>query len=391
MDALQRGIITLLRSGLTGEKLPLPEGFSMEAACPQILRHGILTMAYDGAVLCGIEKKLPVMQTLFQGYVKALMQSEKQMQMLKRICTAFDAAGVNYMPLKGSNLKAIYPRPELRLMGDADILIRAEQYEIIRPIMLELGLREQVESDHELIWSDRALLVELHKRLIPSYNKDYYRYFGDGWQLAKRRDGTRYSMTHEDEYIYLFTHFAKHYRDGGIGCRHIVDLWVYRKAYTLDEIYIAAELEKLQLLEFERNIRDVLAVWFENAATTEKSEFITAFIFRSGNWGDRESHALSLGTKNAAIAGSIERGKLLKLVQSVFPKASALQNRYPILKKHPALLPVFWPVRWVTALLFRRDSLRRQYEELQMTSADAVQTYQQALNYVGLDFHFKED
>ena len=45
---------------------------------------------------------------------------------------------------------------------------------------------------------------------------------------------------------------------------------------------------------------------------------------------------------------------------------------------------------WASVLLFRRDKLRKEYKELQMTNAAAVRTYQQALHYVGLDFHFKE-
>ena len=276
-------------------------------------------------------------------------------------------------------------------MGDADVLIRTEQYDKIRPLMLQLGLEEQVESDHEFIWSSPALHLELHKRLIPSYNKDYYRYFGEGWQLAKIRNGSRYSMTAEDEYIYLFTHFAKHYRDGGIGCRHLVDFWIYRKAYKLDESYLSAELEKLQLREFEQNIRDVLAVWFENAEETGKTAFITDFIFESGSWGSKEAHAASLGTKNAAITGSFQKGRIMQTAQVIFPRAKALHHRYPVLKKHPILLPVFWPVRWVEVLLFRRDKLQKEYEGLQMTSVNAVRSYQQALHYVGLDFHFKED
>lgn len=391
MDIVQQGIITLVRSGLTGKALPLPEGFDLETAYPEILRHGILTLAHDGAILCGVDKTLPVMQKLFQGYLKALVQSEKQMNMLKRICGALDEAGVDYMLLKGSNLKGLYLKPEHRLMGDVDVLIRTEQYGKIKPLMLALGMEEQVESDHELIWHNRDLHLELHKRLIPSYNKDYYRYFGDGWQLAKIQNGSRYSMTPEDEYIYLFTHFAKHYRDGGIGCRHLVDLWVYRQTYVLDEAYITAELEKLQLSVFEQNIRDVLAVWFADIAETEKTVFITDVIFQSGSWGSKEAHAASLGTKNAAISGSIRRGRIMRTAQVIFPRAKALHHRYPVLKKHPILLPVFWSVRWVSVLLFRREKLRKQYEELQMTNTDAVQTYQQALQYVGLDFHFKED
>ena len=67
-----------------------------------------------------------------------------------------------------------------------------------------------------------------------------------------------------------------------------------------------------------------------------------------------------------------------------------MRHRYPVLEKHPELLPILWPVRLVTAVLFRRDHLRQQKESLNHITADQILTYQQALNYVGLDFHFKE-
>ena len=40
------------------------------------------------------------------------------------LITPLDENGIDYMPLKGACLKLIYPQPELRLMGDADILIK---------------------------------------------------------------------------------------------------------------------------------------------------------------------------------------------------------------------------------------------------------------------------
>lgn len=392
MDALQQGIVTLIRGSLTGEQLALPERFDLETAYSQIVRHGIVALAYDGAVKCGVDKKLPVMQKLFHGYCRCLQRSEAQLRAIERICVAFDEAGIDYMPLKGCNLKMLYPKPELRVMGDADILVRTAQYIQIRPVMQVLGYEEQLESNHELIWNSRDLHLELHKRLIPSYNEDYYRYFGDGWRLAKRQKGTRYAMTQEDEYIYIFTHFAKHYRDGGIGCRHVTDLWVYRRACSqMDEQYIAAELDKLQLLEFERNIRRLTEVWFEDRGSDEKTDFIADFIFRSGSWGSAEAHTVSAGVKSASEAGSVTGGRARRVLQAAFPSAEALQNRYPVLRKYPALLPAIWPVRMITAALFRRDNIRKQRETIACATVEKIESYQQALNYVGLDFHFRED
>ena len=139
------------------------------------------------------------------------------------------------MLLKGTLLKEMYPKKELRAMGDADILIKTEQYDKIKPIMQGLGFEERTESDHELIWRKPQLLLELHKKLIPSYNKDYYAYFGDGWQLGKPNSNFphRFEMSDEDQMIYLFTHFAKHYRDAGIGIRPLPETTIKNSHFVL--------------------------------------------------------------------------------------------------------------------------------------------------------------
>ena len=328
---------------------------------------------------------------LLQVYCKQLMHSEAQTEAIERLCAVFEENGIDYMPLKGCNMKSRYPKPELRIMGDADILIRTEQYDRIRDLVAALGYNPEVESDHEYVWRSPALFLELHKRLIPSYNSDYYAYFGDGWRLAKTRQGFRYAMTPEDEFIYLFTHFAKHYRDGGIGCRHVLDLWVYlRSCPGLDQGYIRRELQKLRLLEFYENVLRLLDVWFDGGASDEKTDMMTDFVFDSGSWGKWESHVLSAEVKNRKAAGSVRGGRIRSLWQLLFPAARDMAIRYPVLDKAPWQLPLMWPVRWVDALLFRRDRVLRKHRDFRSATAEKVDGYQRAMNHVGLDFNFEE-
>jgi segregation and condensation protein B len=202
--------------------------------------------------------------------MRAAFVDQNQLYEIEQIRRCFLENGVDFMLLKGVWLKPLYPQSDLRPMGDVDILIKNEQYDIIRPLMLQMGYREILESDHELIWDKPGVLhVELHKRLIPSYNKDYYAYFGDGWRLAQPTAGSEHDMRAEDQFVYLFTHYAKHYRDAGIGIRHLMDLHVFLKAKPdLDRHYMETELEKLQLLTFCRHSLETLAVIAYNQPVT---------------------------------------------------------------------------------------------------------------------------
>ena len=389
MDITQQGILLLLKSAITGESQVLPEGFDIEAACPLIRKHHMSTLCYDGAVRCGVPRQHPVMREMFQEYCKILQVSEGQMREIRRIAQAFDKNGIDYMPLKGCNMKALYPQPELRMMGDADILIRVEQYDSIVPIMESLGFTSVLESDHELIWKSPFLYLELHKCVIPTYNKDYYAYFGDGWNRANREGGFRYGMSPEDTWIYLFTHFAKHYRDGGIGCRHVVDLWVYRRAYPdLDETYIGEELEKFQLREFHENICRMIGAWFEEQVLDEKSDVLTTCLFASGSWGRHEDYVLSQSIKESQNFPVGFSGRLVYLGKLLFPKAENMKRIYPILQKVPWLIPVMWLIRPFYKVLFQGWKLKRHRQNLNLLSREKLENRHQMLRYVGLDYHF---
>ena len=388
MDQLQKGILALVRAGITGESVPLPADFSMEEAFRQIRRHQIPSLAFEGAARCGIDKAHPVMQQLFRVYCMDVQHSQRQMDAIKTLCDAFEEKGIDYMPMKGCNLKPLYPKHELRRMGDADILIRDAQYPAIKKIVTALGYQEDVGADHAYSWKSDALYLELHRRPIPMESKDLYTYFGDGWSRTHVCQGHRYALTPEDEYIYVFVHYAKHYRLGGIGLRQVIDLWVYRRAYpNMNESYIEAELDKLHLLDFHRNTVRTLAAWFEDGPADETTELLGQFIFDSGSWGTDTSSVLSKGMMYRSEQGNAQRRNMFRLI---FPCALYMEGRYRVLIRHRWLLPVFWCVRWVDILLHRPHHIKRRMEEKDILNDEDLSVYERNMHAVGLAYHFDD-
>lgn len=311
------------------------------------------------------------------------------MRQVERIYGAFEENGIDYLPLKGCRMKHLYPKPELRYMGDADILIRMEQYPNARTVMASLGFEEGAESDHELHWNHPELNLELHKRLIPTYNQDFYRYSGDGWDKATIHEGHCWMMSPEDEWLYLFTHFTKHFRDGGIGCRHVADLWVYLKHHpALDAAYIQGELSRLQLVEFHENMRNMLEVWFGDAVPDEKTELITDYIFSNGSWGNEQTRLLSLNSDKSVTTTAAE-SKLRYLWRVAFPDLYFMQRDYPVLKRAPWLLPVMCVYRLFRKLFLERGRVRKTKNTMDKLTTDDLSARKQMLNYLGLEIRFQ--
>ena len=392
MEQFLKGAFTLMKSALKNQKYDLPS----EMDYKRVYRFGrkmqILPLLFFGMENCGVVLS-PEVREQFEFYcTKALFFCAKQWALLQEVFSAFETANIDYMPLKGTLLKELYPAPEMRMMADGDILIRVEQYEAIRPVMQALGFAEDVESDHELIWKKDGFSVELHKRLIPSYNKDYYAYFGDGWQRAVRVSdgGYRYQMSDEDTYVHLLTHFAKHFRDGGIGPRHFVDFFVYREKKHLDENYINAELEKLKLREFHDHVVTAVNWLFADGAPDDVSEYLAEKICHSGPYGDAEAHWLSAALKDTKLNGSFEAGYRRRIVSRFFPSLAVMQSMYPILKKHKVLLPFFWIARWF-CLLFCDKHSADHYQHIFSKNANEVAAYENDLAKVGLNYNFQEE
>ncbi len=383
-------LLCLVRCAVCQRPEKLPEGFPLGQLLPSIRHHQIWSLALAGAFRSGLDSNSDAMQQLLTFSVQAMILSEAQTAEANALFRAFSQAGVDYMPLKGIFLRELYPSPEMRPMGDLDILIRTEQYPIIAAIMKRLGFTEGPESSHELNWQKNLVHVELHKCLIPSYNKSLYSYFGDGWSKAASvpEDAHRFAMSPEDSFVYLFAHYAKHYRDGGIGIKHLADLWVFRRAYpTLDEAYILGELKKMELDVFYSNVMKTVAFWFDGAPADEMTEHITRVILASGPFGATAAHLNASAVRKAPSGG--RQAKLRWTLWTIFLPYENMCLKYPFLKKFPFLLPVMWVARWFSAL-FHPGTIRREMKHASSLSARSIDRYRESLASVGLHFDPKE-
>lgn len=388
-----QGVFRLIKSALTGQPMPLPEGFDLEQVQDLLKKHKIENIVYYGAVNCGIDPKSEVMTGLFSTTYKYLFAHERQLQEADKLLRCFADNGIDHMPLKGLLTKELYRRPDMRIMGDADILIRMEQYDRIKPLLEQLGFTEKLESDHELVWVKPDLYLELHKRLIPSYNYDYAAYFGDGWRLARPCADKPYcyELSAEDHMVYLFTHFAKHYRDGGIGIRHLTDLYVFRQAHPqLDHAYIVKELQVLQLDVFYSNIWAALDRVFDDGPGNQVTELIISTVLGSGLYGTKEQHIAAAGVREKAGGNTVGQVKRKRWLRLALPPYGVMREKYPVLEKAAILLPVMWVVRWFSTIGSKRQVLRAQQERMRMMTKSCVDQYEQALHAVGLAFHFEE-
>lgn len=358
-------MIALIKSALYKTKTVLPENFNWGIAEKITRRHEIYGLIYVGLLNSGIDAP----KWLGIGFLNQVILLTRLWQKADEICKAFDESGVEYMPLKGIAIKEKYPEPYVRFMGDVDILIHTEDYETkIKPIMEKFGYAADEETDHELKWIKEGQTIELHKRIIPSNNKDFYNIIKDGWDWLKNND----------KYVYLLTHFAKHYRDSGVRIGQLVDLELCRSDKC------GRSIEELHLTRFNENVQKTLDCWFRDKEFDEVSAFITERIFNN-TYETQIATSRRAGSMKAirAAGGSVKRARIKRLLISVFPPYSFMKEKYKVLKRVPILLPLFWGWRIICAPF--GGNVKKCFASSKEIAAD---NYQKELEYVGLDFWF---
>ena len=393
MNVQQQGVLSLIRSAILHQPETLPDAFSLSKAVHLIEKLQITSIALEGALLCGISPERPEMQALVEKSCALYTLSSRQTAEIKALCAEFDENQVDYILLKGTTLKELYPEPHMREMADADILIRIGQYEKIKPILCKLDFKKGIESNHELHWEKPTLHLELHKRLIPSNNKLYSKYFQNVWSRAIRVSDAKsqYVLPREDELIFDIVHFAKHYRDGGIGPKHLIDLYLLMGSDpTLNFEYVLSELKQISLDAFFKNLCDTMKVWFGTAEHTPVTETITDVILSSGAFGDQKMQYIASAARCADTSGSTKRGRRKRIRYLFFPSFDSMCSLYPVLRKVPVLLPAIWVYRWVHALLFKSKTVKKRYEEARSVTPQVIESYQKKLAFVGLHFDGNE-
>ena len=388
MNIIHSALILLLRSAVTGECYSLPDELDLEAVFKEAKRHSVFSMAYVGAINCKVDKDLPIMKRLLSVSFAEALFSERQMLSVDRISRAFEDNGIDYMLLKGCNMKKRYPKPEMRAMGDADILIREKDYEKARELVEGLGfVKDNKDGDHSRNFTSRDLYLELHVRFIArDEHPALAEYFGDGWKNARLVDGHRYEIPVEDEFIFSFVHFFKHYVYNGVGLKHIIDLWIFlEKESKMNLEYVEKELEGLGNLTFYKNVTNSLNVLFFEENGDEKTKIIIERVLECGTWGTAQTAAIRQGSSNRQNAGKLSNARAYTVFRAIFPSLKVLKKQYPILQKHAYLLPFMWVARWVEVIVHNRYKIAYLGKRIKVMSDEKIDDYEAKLRFVGIN------
>ncbi len=282
---------------------------------------------------------------------------------------------ISYLPLKGIILQDVYPKLGMREMTDNDILIDINKRELVRDYMVSNGYKVDMYGSamHDVYMKPPIFNFEMHVYLVTELvDSVFYNYYLDIWQRLERRDKNKYEFrfSKEDFYIHILVHAYKHFTfAGGIGLKPLADIFVYLGKYgdILDKKYLAAELEKINLTAFERNMSALSKKIFdidaarensiEDNLTDEEKELLKIFI-DSGSFGNKSALFKAMIDRFANGDGEISNGsKARYIISRLFPTGVYIKDAYPFFYKHKALIPALWVYRFFTKVFVKFGSI----------------------------------
>lgn len=379
-------VLDLIKSAVTGCSVNIPDDADWKTVLQIAKYHQIIPMVFYGLKNSNI--KTPYDERLFDITAQCVVIEQEQFNVIAKISKIFSDNEVDFAFLKGCRLKHFYPRTEMRVMGDLDILIKDEQYSKIAPLLEEAGFAFEEEVDYEYHWRRGYVHLELHKSLMPTDNggNELYSFFKDGWAKFSNKDQNQmgFTMSKEDEFIFVFSHMLKHFRFSGIGIRHFTDIYVYlRKHPELDKVYIKKELGKIGLETFYENVLNTLDNWFDDGEETDAIKIITERVFLSGANGTIENNLAAKSAVAIKNAGSVKKARFKALSKAVFAPTSEMKRQYKILNKCILLLPFMHLVRWAKAIV-KPKSIKNKVKQISEINSAVSAEFNEQLKKVGL-------
>ncbi len=273
---------------------------------------GVVAAGFDHVV----DVKLPKEEVLpFVGQTLQLEQQNYAMNaFIGKIVGKMRAAGINALLVKGQGVAQCYERPLWRSCGDVDLLLSLENYDKAKSFLSPSASSIEAEDQYKkhLGMTIDSWVVELHGTLHTGLSARIDRAIDDIQALVHSQGQVRTWQngdtqvllpSPDNDVIFVFTHFLKHFYKEGLGLRQVCDwcrlLWTYRDSLNLE--LLESRIRKMGLMsewkafgmfavDYLGMPAEAMPLYSPEKKWVRKADRICDFIMKVGNMGhNRES------------------------------------------------------------------------------------------------------
>ncbi|MBR2454754.1 MAG: nucleotidyltransferase family protein [Clostridia bacterium] len=356
---------------------PCPENISGELIYKLSVRNAVQSILYLAVQSDAVTLSAETEAKLQKSYMAILAREASQQEEIEYIREAFSQENIEFMFLKGTHLKSLYPTPQMRFMVDMDILVKEENMNKGGNLILSQGFTQEMNNGKDIVLIKKPFLtIELHKML---FVEDYFMhdYFKGVWDRVELVNDYEYKMPINDLYVYTLAHLAEHYLEAGSCFRPLMDLFLMEKKYgeTLDFDYINEQFKELGIENFAVKIRQLYKCAFDGTEYNDDLITMENYI------------VFGAPVNNASEVANVARtsqSKSQRLLNSLFPSLRHMKLRYSILEKLPFLLPIFWIVRIFEFILKKNDEITAKKERISNVDSESIDIMKDIFEKSGL-------
>lgn len=322
-------------------------------------------------------ENIPHWESYILSYKKALVADANRAFEIQNITTELTKSGIDFIFLKGSVTKYLYPDPAMRPMTDIDALYRGCDFQRLETIFKNQGYLTHTKDPDGISFFKpvNKIKVEMQQMLIDRGYVTWYGYLKDIWEHCALKDGASHEYEISPEYFYLYhiIHMAKHFRKGGLGLNQCMDIYMLQNAdFVNNWDFIEKELSHLGLMQFHENLKLLIDFWFHDkklsANEQQTVDLLLDYILRNGAFGSKVQEEV-----NQAVQNKKRRPALLS---KIFPDYHTMDSYYGgALSRHRFLLPFYWVRLNVKRLIVsRKDFVKLRSSLASVTDTQMEQT-----------------
>lgn len=298
-----------------------------------------------------------VTQNFVLGLYYALHCYENMKYEEEQIKALFERESITFVLLKGSSIGRYYHEPWLRLSSDIDILVREEDLERAKQVLISnLNYKVRKYNYHDIsMYSPKGFHLELHFQILENEKKI------DGllervWDYVFPLQNEMCQSVMSNEYMmfYIYAHMYYHFIHGGCGIKYFADVWVLENNMCYNRAEVEQMCQTCEISTFVYYVKKLSRVWFENEEHENVTRKMESYVLAGGVFGDLNSKVLVSKTKT--------KGRMGYLWQRVFIPYNELKILNSCLEKYPILYPIYLVMRWCK--IFDKNISRKAYEEI---------------------------
>ena len=361
-------LLRFLSAAVFGQPAGTPDPeVSWEALYELAKEHGVIPLVYPQLKRYQSKIAKETFSLWKDKTLAIIMNNEKLMQVQDEVIQLLQGNGISCAVLKGSSFSVCYPNPELRPLGDIDLLIDPCHMEKAADLLVSQGFHAP-ETDHPFhvdYYRDKTIL-EIHGAVSafhdPVGGREAEKIMERALLDKKQAEMGAYSfpvMSSVHQVLHALLHMEQHMTTSSIGLRQVYDWAVLINQVPVEEFKneIIPAVRRCGLERYAKAITKVCITYLHTAENysvwcEEIDDDLTAQmvgeIFRAGNL-KRTKNLNDIGHLMVSRKGS---GYFSTMVKALF---ELTEKNFPAAKKHPILRPflaIYIAVRYAVRSAF---------------------------------------